>query len=302
MSRRMRCATAGLIGVLATAVLATQEERQAQRTVSVREGTAARSIVDLDAVTPRVLVTAHRGAHVATGAPENSLAAIEAAIGLGVDIVEIDVRQTADGALVLMHDASVDRTTSGSGSVAAMTLRDIRGLVLLDDDGRATDPPLHVPTLDEALEAARDRVVLDLDVKQASVELLAAVIVEHDALDEALVFSGDFDYLLAMRRQLPEVAVLPRAHSAAEVETLLAKIEVPILHLDESFYDAAIAARILDTGTRVWMNALGEVDRLAAAGEPERAYGELLEAGANVIQTDRPGLLLEYLRARGLHP
>jgi glycerophosphoryl diester phosphodiesterase len=70
----------------------------------------------------RVVVIAHRAAH--EEAPENSLAAIRAAITAGCDYVEMDVRGTKDGALVLMHDGAVNRTTDGSGEVAAMTLEE----------------------------------------------------------------------------------------------------------------------------------------------------------------------------------
>ena len=77
-----------------------------------------------DASSGIVLVAAHRGAHL--GNFENSIASTKEAIRLGVDIVEVDVRTTKDGHLVLMHDASIDRTTTGKGKVEEMTLLEIR--------------------------------------------------------------------------------------------------------------------------------------------------------------------------------
>ncbi len=89
-----------------------------------------------------ITVVGHRGA--AGIAPENTLFGLEKAVELGVDMVEFDVRQTADESLVLMHDETVDRTTDGTGPVAELTLDEIRAL----DAGEG-----HlVPTLDEALE------------------------------------------------------------------------------------------------------------------------------------------------------
>lgn len=75
-----------------------------------------------------VFVVAHRGCHNASpqqgleAAPENSLAALEHCVRLGVDMMELDVRRSADGALVVIHDATVDRTTDGRGKVADLTL------------------------------------------------------------------------------------------------------------------------------------------------------------------------------------
>ena len=75
---------------------------------------------------PRVLRIGHRGA--AGHAPENTLAAVRKGIELDVDFVEIDVRRTADGVLVVLHDATVNRTTNGKGRIDALSLGEVRGL------------------------------------------------------------------------------------------------------------------------------------------------------------------------------
>ena len=73
---------------------------------------------------PGIRVVAHRGGAL-LGPPENTIPAIEKAIEVGADLIEIDIRQTSDGHLVLMHDATVNRTTNGSGPVSAMTLDEV---------------------------------------------------------------------------------------------------------------------------------------------------------------------------------
>src|SRR5213593_3287192 len=98
--------------------------------------------------TKKVLRIGHRGA--AGYAPENTLRSIEQAIALGCDLVEVDVRRTRDGDLVLLHDERVDRTTNGKGNVAEMTLKDLRTL----DAGGGP----RIPTLQEALHVADGRV------------------------------------------------------------------------------------------------------------------------------------------------
>ncbi|MFN0094988.1 MAG: glycerophosphodiester phosphodiesterase [Dehalococcoidia bacterium] len=100
---------------------------------------------------------AHRGLH--AGAPENSLGAIAAALAAGIDRVEVDVRLTRDGHLVLLHDPVVDRVTTGSGSIARLTLAEVARLRLADGSG--------LVRLEEALDACRGRAVLCIDTKDA---------------------------------------------------------------------------------------------------------------------------------------
>ena len=131
-------------------------------------------------------LSAHRGGP-GPGLPENSLAAMEASIEAGALFLEIDVAATADGALVLLHDRTLDRTTTGSGAVAEATLAEVRALDLLDADGNVLDAP--PPTLEEAFDLARGRAVLQLDVKGVPAEALVAAIRDADAIDEVLVIT-----------------------------------------------------------------------------------------------------------------
>lgn len=111
----------------------------------------------------KILTAAHRAQW--RSAPENSVPAILAAFEDGAEIVELDVRLTADGVPVLMHDTTVDRTTDGTGRVDSLTLAQIEGLRLREGLGGAqaalTDE--HVPTLAEAMLLARDRGLVNLD-------------------------------------------------------------------------------------------------------------------------------------------
>jgi glycerophosphoryl diester phosphodiesterase len=95
------------------------------------------------------MVLAHRGASVEQ--PENTIEAFEAAIDIGADAVEFDVRMTADGHAVVMHDPDVSRTTHGTGLVSEMSLDEIR--------------TLGVPTLEEALRCLSGRAAADIEIK-----------------------------------------------------------------------------------------------------------------------------------------
>ena len=106
----------------------------------------------------QVLVAAHRGlSGRSTGAwekyPENSLAAIADSVAKGIDIVEVDVRKTRDGQLVLCHDATVDRTTDGTGAISDLTLAEIKRLRLRLGVGGTNAPVTNhqMPTLEEVM-------------------------------------------------------------------------------------------------------------------------------------------------------
>jgi len=126
----------------------------------------------------RPLVVAHRGAN--AYAPENTLAAFHLAAEQGADAIECDVRATADGHLVVIHDASLDRTTDRRGRIDALTLDEVRRA---DAGGRRgqTFAGERVPTLEEVLALARGRLLVDIELKVAGVE---AQVVEQVARAE----------------------------------------------------------------------------------------------------------------------
>jgi glycerophosphoryl diester phosphodiesterase len=166
------------------------------------------------------LVVAHRGASFEH--PENTLAAFEAAVEAGAGAVEFDVRVTADGHAVVIHDATVDRTTDGNGLVRGLTLQDVRRLRI----GGAE----QVPTLGEALTALSGRVAVDIEIKNVPGEpdfepdRETAVALVHAALDEVrfvgevIVSSFNPVSIAASRRARPEIAtgLLTNVDVAAE--------------------------------------------------------------------------------------
>lgn len=150
------------------------------------------------------LVCAHRGR---SGLfPENTMVAFEAAVEVGADFMELDVRRTADGAIVCMHDATVDRTTDGSGEVAEMTLSEVHAL-----DAGAWFGDEHagarVPLLREVLEQIAPRLVVDIEIKQRGIaEQVVEVIREADALRRVTVVSFNREDLRAAKAAEPSLA------------------------------------------------------------------------------------------------
>ena len=107
----------------------------------------------------KVLVACHRGDW--RNWPENSLAAIESVIGMGADIVEIDLALTSDSVLVVCHDRTLNRTTTGKGLIAEIPYDSIQRCFLKSGHGVATSH--RMPTLREALELCKDRIVVNID-------------------------------------------------------------------------------------------------------------------------------------------
>ncbi len=245
---------------------------------------------------PSILIAAHRAAH--NIYPENSLAAIRHTIAIGADFIEIDTRCTSDGKVILMHDGSVDRTTNGKGKVKSLTFAQVRALKLKDSDEKHI---YKVPTFREALDVAKGNIMVDIDMKSAPVSKLVEIVHQMDMGDQVIFFDSDFAVLDSVKLLDTTLMVMPRAHSAEKLEWMLNRYHPPVIHIDPGFYTPEVVRTIKDGSARIWINALGKSDILAASGMVDMSYGALIEGGANIIQTDRPAALLEYFVKRKRH-
>jgi len=152
-----------------------------------------------------VLNIAHRGA--SGRFPENTLKAFGAAIDAGAQMCELDVQLTSDGALVVIHDDTVDRTTDGRGPVRAMTLYELKRLDAGIRHGRDFRGE-RIPTLEEVIALADGRCGLNIELKGAGVERkVCEAIITHHALSTAMVSSFDWDALAIVRHFQPRVRV-----------------------------------------------------------------------------------------------
>lgn len=259
-----------------------------------------------------VLVVAHRSdwrSH-----PENSLPAMRSAIAMGVDVVEVDVRRTKDGQFVIIHDTTLDRSTTGRGRVADFTLEELRRLRLRDGVGSPTEE--LIPTLEEALNVVRGRAVINLDKSAEHPAEILRVVEREKALGFTLFsvtqplaeFETKFPGLLEKIPHFMLVVSDSGESRDALIGPYLEQRKPDILQLVFSREDRPALAwieRARDAGVRIWFNALwshhnaGHHDDRALV-DPEGAYGWLVARGATVIQTDRPTLLMEYLRRAAL--
>lgn len=151
-----------------------------------------------------VVVWAHRGA--SGEAPENTLAAFRAAERASADGLELDVRLTADGCPVILHDETLDRTTDGRGPLACCTLADLRRF----DAGGWFGPQFvgePVPMLEQVLKWAAGRLRLNLEIKEYAAGLAVAALVCRYPACRVLLSSFDHDLLAALRKQIPGLAI-----------------------------------------------------------------------------------------------
>ncbi len=141
-------------------------------------------------------------------APENTLAGIHAALGLGVDAIEIDVHTSRDGVPVLIHDDRVDRTTDGTGLVNDLTLAQLKAL---DAGARSFDGRFsgeRIPTLAEVLDLTRGFCLLVIEVKQQEIiRDVAAVVRRLNAAEHTMIWSFHSDVVAAARATMPEAPV-----------------------------------------------------------------------------------------------
>lgn len=165
-----------------------------------------------------LILSAHRGGPV-PGFPENAIETMAKTVSEIPALLEIDVERTADGVLVLMHDATLERTTTGKGKVGEKTLEELGGLRLVDNDGLETE--FHIPTLGEALEWSEGRTMLALDRKGATAfEELVAATKAHDAFDRVLFATYSLDDAIRVHRLAPEAMIVAPLVGLEDAKTL----------------------------------------------------------------------------------
>lgn len=249
---------------------------------------------------------AHRGD--SAQAPENTIEAFRLAVEAGAGGLELDVHMTSDGHIVVIHDATVDRTTSGTGAISELTIDELRGLDAghnFSTDGGRTRPyrgrGVRVQTLGEVLREFPG-VAVNIDIKASSPgieEAVFGVLREANALGRALVVSTPHAIVKRFRKvsggHIPtgaskwEIGVfylLSRLHLERLVRPAYDALQVPLWHRGIPVVTPRFVRAAHARGVRV------DVWTINQAGEMRR----LLDLGADVIMTDRPGTLAEVLR------
>ncbi len=260
-----------------------------------------------------VVVVSHRGDW--RNYPENSLPAIESVIRMGVDMMELDLKMTKDSVLVLCHDHTLDRTTTGSGEVSDYTYEEILQFDL--KRGHGIDiPGLKMPTLRQALEVCKDRITVNVDQGYHYYDQVLAITEELGVTDQILIKGGrpyeEVQEKLAQHEHnmmyMPVIGGAER--ESALFESYISR-EKPQMAYEICFDELNDAVkdktrRVLESGSKVWVNTIWaslcggyDDDRAFDSEDPASVYDTVLDLGTSIIQTDRPELLISYLESKG---
>lgn len=236
----------------------------------------------------RFIVSAHRGSHLLL--PENTLASTLGAIKAGVDYVEVDLRTTKDGFLVLSHDNTVDRMTDGKGKVSDLTLKQIKQLRVISPD--STDKRVYrVPEFADLLKLCKGRINIYLDFKDADVPETYRQLVAAGMEKQVVVYLNKPGQYEAWRKAAPRMPLMRSVPDSiktpAQLRDYLSRVQIEVL---DNVYDTAGLAITRQFGVAVWVD-------VQTREEGPALWKETMEKGVQGMQTDHPEELMRYLRS-----
>lgn len=237
--------------------------------------------------------------------PDNSIPGIEASIEYGADMVELDIRPTKDKVLVLMHNATIDDSTTGKGNLSDYTYEELmqfdmkkNGKVYRDADGKT----VKVPTLEEALLACKGRIYINLDVKDATPGKLCKLVKKCEMEDQVMIYTGS-SVSTATEYQYTNVniAVHPYINKASDTGGFSALPGAKLFQYGYDLYagkNTEIGREVRALGYLSYSNLLqydGQV-----ANKNYKMLDAFIAAESDFVQTDFAELVDEYLKTKGL--
>lgn len=229
-------------------------------------------------------------------APENTLAAIRAAIATGVDMIEVDLTLSRDGAVVCFHDETLDRVTNGHGLLRGYDLADLRLL----DAGRWFAPEFAgepLPTLEEVLDSCRGRVALNLEIKPEAfdparplvLERTLAALTERSMVDNVVISSFDPRVLLESRRLAPDLEraslLYPPYHRNSPPRAIVDQVGATALHVERTQATPDLIAACRESALPLRVYTVNTDDDMR----------RLIDAGVDGLFTDFPDRLRDLL-------
>jgi glycerophosphoryl diester phosphodiesterase len=240
----------------------------------------------------RTRVIAHRG--FSSAAPENTIAAVRAAIEIGADMAEIDVTLSADDHIVVIHDETLDRTTDGSGKVSDFTLAELQEL----DAGAWFAPRFageQIPSLDAVLNEVEGRILLNVEIKSEAVERgivakVASTIQRLGMVDQVVVSSFSPAALEQMHSEAPEIrtAVLynTKFHKGQDAVEIVNDLGATVFNIKRQRLTKKMLRRCTENNIPVGIYTVNKPRRMR----------RLVKRGIDAIFTDHPDRLLEIMK------
>lgn len=261
----------------------------------------------------KVLVVSHRADW--RNAPENSLQAIQNCIDMGVDMVEVDLKMTKDGHLILMHDKTLNRTTTGKGKPEDYTLAELRTMHLKNGAGCKTRH--QIPTFEECMLLCKGKIMVNVDKGYDYFKEAYAVLEKTGTVEQCVMKAGlPYEQVKAENGEVLEKMVFMPVINLHK-EGAEALIDGYIAHMKPKAFELVfdndgpevlkLIKKVRESGARIFINSLWpelcgghDDDRAVELKEPDESWGWIVSQGAKLIQTDRPALLLDYLTEKGL--
>jgi glycerophosphoryl diester phosphodiesterase len=236
------------------------------------------------------IISGHRGSHI-SGYPENAIETFAYVLEHVPAFFEVDPRLTKDSVIVLLHDATLDRTTNGSGYLKDYTWEEVKKLRLKDAEGRLTD--FRIPTLQEAIDWARGKTILNLDKKDVPMQMTADIIRRNKADAFVMVTVHNASQALFYYRDNSErmMSVHVRSDSALRVYD---GTGIPwrncIAYIGPEFTPAneKLLQQLHQRGVSCMLSAAPIYDKLRDRTDRWKAWQKVFQDGADILETDYP--------------
>ena len=232
---------------------------------------------------PAVGIATHRGAN--EFAPENTLAAMQCALNLEVDYIEIDVRQTKDGQSVILHDGNLNRTTNGKGPLSNMNFEDVRSL----SAGSWFNPfYVHekIPTLEEACRLVSNHNKNDkqktwfyVDCKDINANILIANLSKYNLLDESVFYVSE-QQIKQIRALAPKAKMLPGLGSPKDIDRLIDNCHPYALDVNWKDVTKELIEKAHAKGIKIFSDGFGDDQNI-------ESYMKAIKAGIDVVSTNK---------------
>jgi glycerophosphoryl diester phosphodiesterase len=236
------------------------------------------------------VISGHRGCDMA-GYPENSIEAFEYVLRHTPAFFEIDPRMTKDSVIVLMHDATLDRTTNGTGKLSDYTWAEVQQLQLKDRFGKLT--PYRVPTLAQVIEWGRGKTILNLDRKDVPPEITDRIIKEHKAGSFVMVTvhnaeQARFYFNRDPNRMMSAFVKTEKALQEYEAAGIPWKNMIAYIGSENKPENKIMLDLLHQRKVKCMISAAPVYDKLITIEERAEAYRDIFRSGADILESDLP--------------
>ena len=245
------------------------------------------------------IISGHRGSHI-PGYPENAIETFAYVLEHVPAFFEVDPRLTKDSVIVLLHDATLDRTTNASGYLKDYTWEEVKKLRLKDAEGNLTN--FRVPTLQEAIEWARGKTILNLDKKDVPMQMTADIIRRNKADAFVMVTVHNASQALFYYRDNPDrmMSAFVRSDSAlSSYEEAGIPWRNCIAYIGPEFtpVNTKLLQQLHQRSVSCMISAAPIYDKLRDKADRWKAWQKVFQNGADILETDYPVELARAVQA-----